>query len=63
MTETTLHATSHKEAASMLHPPVTDWLHDFDHTDPRWTENPFPIWDELRGQCPVVLFPKMRGSR
>ncbi|MEA2890316.1 MAG: hypothetical protein QOI05_1109, partial [Bradyrhizobium sp.] len=26
--------------------PVTDWVHDFDHTDPRWTENPFPIWDE-----------------
>ena len=34
--------------------PVTDWVHDFDHTDPRWTENPFPIWDELRAKCPVV---------
>ena len=34
--------------------PVTDWVHDFDHTDPRWTENPFPIWDELRAECPVV---------
>ncbi len=22
------------------HPPVTDWIHDFDHTDPRWTEDP-----------------------
>ena len=29
-------------------PPVTDWVNDFDHTDPRWTEDPFPIWDELR---------------
>jgi hypothetical protein len=36
------------------HPPVTDWVHDFDHTDPRWTENPFPIWDELRAHAPVV---------
>ena len=36
------------------HPPVTDWVHDFDHTDPRWTENPFPIWDELRAASPVV---------
>jgi cytochrome P450 len=36
------------------HAPVTDWVHDFDHTDPRWTENPFPIWDELRAECPVV---------
>ena len=34
------------------HPPVTDWVHDFDHTDPRWTENPFPIWDELRAGMP-----------
>src|SRR5450755_3420669 len=35
------------------HPPVTDWVHDFDHTDPRWTDNPFPIWDELRAEYPV----------
>ena len=34
--------------------PVTDWKHDFDHTDPRWTENPYPIFDELRAECPVV---------
>jgi hypothetical protein len=25
------------------HPPVQDWVRDFDHTDPAWTENPFPI--------------------
>jgi cytochrome P450 len=42
-------------------PPVTDWLHDFDHTDPRWTENPFPIWDELRAQCPVVHTKRFLG--
>jgi cytochrome P450 len=36
------------------HPPVTDWINDFDHTDPRWTENPFPIWDEVRAHSPVV---------
>jgi cytochrome P450 len=34
--------------------PVTDWVRDFDHTDPRWTENPYPIWDELRAECPVA---------
>lgn len=34
--------------------PVTDWVHDFDHTDPRWTENPYPIWDDLRAKCPVA---------
>jgi cytochrome P450 len=43
------------------HPPVTDWVHDFDHTDPRWTENPFPIWDELRAECPVVHTKRFLG--
>ena len=44
------------DSASIMpeHPPVTDWVHDFDHTDPRWTNDPFPIWDELRAECPVV---------
>src|SRR5436305_4084945 len=43
------------------HPPVTDWLHDFDHTDPRWTENPFPIWDELRAASAVVHTDRFLG--
>src|ERR1700730_2236764 len=43
------------------HPPVTDWVHDFDHTDPRWTENPFPIWDELCAKCPVVHTKRFLG--
>src|SRR3954467_3899350 len=43
------------------HPPVTDWFHDFDHTDPRWTEDPFPIWDELRAKCPVVHTDRFLG--
>jgi cytochrome P450 len=43
------------------HPPVIDWVHDFDHTDPRWTENPFPIWDELRAAAPVVHTDRFLG--
>ena len=43
------------------HPPVTDWVTDFDHTDPRWTENPFPIWDALRAECPVVHTKRFLG--
>jgi cytochrome P450 len=43
------------------HPPVTDWVHDFDHTDPSWTENPFPIWDELRAASPVVHTDRFHG--
>jgi cytochrome P450 len=40
---------------------VIDWVHDFDHTDPRWTENPFPIWDELRAKNPVVHTERFLG--
>jgi cytochrome P450 len=43
------------------HPPVTDWVHDFDHTDPRWTEDPFPIWDILRAESPVVHTDRFLG--
>src|SRR3954451_9783906 len=44
------------DSASIMpeHPPVLDWVHDFDHTDPRWTENPFPIWEQMRAASPVV---------
>jgi cytochrome P450 len=35
-------------------PPIADWTTDFDYTDPRWTENPFPIWDDLRQKCPLA---------
>jgi cytochrome P450 len=43
------------------HTPVTDWVHDFDHTDPRWTENPFPIWEQLREESPVVHTERFLG--
>jgi cytochrome P450 len=36
------------------HPPVTDWIKDFDHTDDAWAADPFPIWDQLRSECPVA---------
>lgn len=36
------------------HPPVTDWATDFDHTDPVWAEDPYPIWEDLRETCPVA---------
>src|SRR5579871_208945 len=51
------------DAASYLpeHPPVTDWLNDFDHTDPRWTEDPFPIWEELRAHSPIVRTERFLG--
>ncbi len=35
-------------------PTVDDWTNDWDHHDPRWTNDPFPIWSELRDRCPVA---------
>jgi cytochrome P450 len=34
--------------------PVMDWATDFDHTDPGWAGDPYPIWDDLRQRCPVA---------
>jgi cytochrome P450 len=36
------------------HPPVRDFATDFDHTDPAWVADPYPIWDDLRERCPVA---------
>jgi len=44
------------------HPSVSDWATDFDHTDPRWVANPFPIWDELRTRCPVAHSDRYGGT-
>ena len=42
--------------------PVTDWEKDFDHTDPQWVADPFPIWDELRTECPVAHSDRYGGT-
>jgi len=43
------------------HPPVADWIRDFDHTDPNWPENPFPIWEKMRPASPVVHTDRFLG--
>jgi cytochrome P450 len=43
-------------------PPATDWSTDFDHLDPRWSEDPYPIWDELRQTCPVAHTDRFMGA-
>jgi len=42
-------------------PPVSDWATDWDHLDPRWINDPFPIWDELRGKCPIAHTGRFMG--
>ena len=44
------------------HPPVEDWATDFDHTDPRWVADPYPIWDDLRSRCPVAHSERYGGT-
>ena len=44
------------------HPPVANWATDFDHTDPRWVADPYPIWDELRSRCPVAHTERFGGT-
>ena len=42
-------------------PPVADWASDFDHLDPDWIEDPFSIWSELRGTCPIAHTERFSG--
>ena len=45
------------------HPPVTDWLTDFDHTDDVYAADPFPIWDAIRSApCPVAHTERYGGA-
>lgn len=45
-------ATDHDDTNPIA--PVDDWATDWDHHDPRWTADPYPIWEEMRQQCPVA---------
>jgi cytochrome P450 len=42
--------------------PVSDWSKDYDIFDTTYVENPFPIWGELREQCPVAHTERFGGS-
>jgi cytochrome P450 len=43
-------------------PSVADWTTDWDHLDPRWVEDPYPIWDELRQKCPIAHTERFGGA-
>ncbi|MGO8827093.1 MAG: cytochrome P450 [Acidimicrobiales bacterium] len=42
--------------------PVKDWATDFDVLDPRYVTDPFSIWDELRGTCPIAHTNRRKSS-
>ena len=43
-------------------PPVGDFATDWDHADPQWVADPYPIWDDLRGRCPVAHTDRYGGG-
>ena len=49
-------------AVTSRHPPVEDWATDFDHTDPAWAADPYPIWADLRQRCPVARTGRYGGT-
>jgi cytochrome P450 len=42
--------------------PVTDWTTDFDVLDPDYVADPYPVWDDLREQCPIAHTDRWGGS-
>ena len=42
--------------------PVVDFATDFDHTDPAWVADPYPIWDDLRERCPIAHTNRYGGA-
>ena len=45
----------------MTRSPARDWETDFDHLDPRWAADPYPIWAALRDHCPVAHTDRFEG--
>ncbi len=43
-------------------PLVQDFASDWDHTDPKWVADPYPIWEDLRKRCPVAHTDRYGGG-
>jgi cytochrome P450 len=44
------------------HSPVTDWNTDYDIRDEAYVNDPYPIWAEMRVQCPIAHTDRLGGS-
>jgi cytochrome P450 len=42
--------------------PVDDFATDWDHADPQWVNDPYPIWEDLRDRCPVAHTERYGGA-
>ena len=43
-------------------PPVLDWTTDYDILDPDYVADPYPVWSDLREQCPIAHSDRWGGS-
>jgi cytochrome P450 len=43
-------------------PLVQDFATDWDHSDPQWVADPYPIWEDLRQRCPVAHTDRYGGG-
>ncbi len=43
-------------------PPVDDWEGGYDIFDPDYVKDPYPVWDDLRSQCPIGHTDRWGGS-
>jgi len=34
--------------------PVEDWASDWDYYNAQWSNDPYPIWDDLKSKCPMA---------
>lgn len=46
----------------MTSKPVTDWTTDYDILDADYVADPYPVWDDLRDQCPIAHSDRWGGS-
>ena len=42
--------------------PVSDWTTDYDILDDDYVADPYPVWDDLREQCPIAHTDRWGGS-
>jgi cytochrome P450 len=42
--------------------PVSDWATDFSHMEPEWSDDPYPIQDDLRKRCPIAHTNRFGGG-
>lgn len=42
--------------------PVSDWTTDFSHVEPEWSQDPYPILDDLRQRCPIAHTERFGGA-